>query len=168
MEDNETRQLSAMLDGELENHQAPLLFSALRRRPDLRQRWAEYALIGEALRGEKLPQTDLTARVMAQVRLQPVVLAPRTRPFKVVPTVLALAASLTGVAVVAWLAFAPSTDQSVQLAKVSPVSTPPVKVETRDMREYLLAHHAQVSSWLPHGATQHIRTVAAHRPMGQP
>lgn len=166
MDKNKTSMLSALLDGELEAHQAPNLFAALRREEELRRHWAEYVLIGDALRGEGGSQSDITASVMTKVRLQPVVLAPRPLPVKPMPALLALAASLAGVAVVGWLVFAPSVDEGLRLAKVSSTSAPSTKPEVRDMREYLLAHHAQVSPLLPQGATQHIRTVAVHLPAG--
>jgi len=156
-------ELSALLDAELEAHEAAPVFAGLRQDAQLRAAWSEYRLIGEALRGEPDLHADITARVMAGVRQQPVVLAPVRRVTRPLQTALALAASLAGVAVVGWLAFAPAPEGPMQMAKVSPASTAPVaRAATRDMREYLLAHHAQVSPLLPQGGTQHIRSIAAH------
>jgi len=156
-------ELSALLDAELDAHEAAPVFAELRRDAQLRAAWSEYRLIGEALRREPDLHADITARVMAEVRQQPVVLAPPRLAARPLQTALALAASLAGVAVVGWLAFAPAAEKPIQVAKVSPTGTAPAaKTTTRDMREYLLAHHAQVSPLLPQGGTQHIRSIAAH------
>lgn len=101
------------------------------------------------------------------------VLAPtKPQPGLWLRPLMALAASVAGVAVVGWVAFSaqlqPVPTGSSQLAKVMP--TPPVavagvatvaaKAPKREMQDYLVAHQAHVAGTQVLGGTQHIRTVS--------
>ncbi len=103
METQRAMKISALVDGEVDEHEAE---AAIRASLDDPERWRTYWLIGESLRGESAPVVDLTATVMARVAEEPVVLAPRNlreqrpRPHPL----LALAASIAGVVVVGWVA----------------------------------------------------------------
>ncbi|MDO8958276.1 MAG: RseA family anti-sigma factor, partial [Rhodocyclaceae bacterium] len=100
-------ELSALLDGELEPHEVRPTLEAAVREPELRENWQAYVLIGDQLRQERTGGRDLTAGVMAKIRAEPVVLAPRNLQLaKRRNPMLALAASAAGVAVVGWLALA--------------------------------------------------------------
>lgn len=180
--------LSGLMDGELAGHEAQVLFEALRHDKDLRDRWLEYQLIGDALKGERDLGTELTARVMATVGGEPTVLAPRwSSPRHEVwrRNLVALAATIAGVAVVGWLALgtgqAPQPEtvaQALPAQKVVAVATKdsaivpvsdsaavsaeqPVRQASSDMQEYLIAHEAQSSLLQFRGGAEHIRTVAA-------
>jgi len=97
--------LSGLMDGELAEHEAQVLFGALREDEALRSRWLEYQLIGDTLKGERDLDTELTGRIMAALDAEPTVLTPRSSPHRVFHrNMLALAATLAGVAVVGWLA----------------------------------------------------------------
>jgi len=164
-------EVSALLDGELEVHEAKPAFAALRKVEDLRVTWDEYQLIGAALRGEEQLGTTLTARVMAGLEHEVTVLAPpRRRPESWQRPLVALAASLAGVAVVGWVAFAPQLSPApagsghlalatrgqrgvATVAAVAPVAR-------NEMQEYLVAHQAYVSGSQIVGGTQHVRTIA--------
>lgn len=156
------------MDGELEATDAGSLFEAMKRDTPLRQCWSEYQLIGDALRGEKSFDRDIAARVMAGVREEPVVLAPRAaarrRDWR--SSVLALAATVAGVGVVGWIALAPQPDRMVPTAQLAmqpraKAEIMPVKQASRSMQEYLVAHQTQTASLQFRGGTQQIRTVAA-------
>lgn len=120
-------ELSALLDGELDSHEVRPTLKAATRESELRESWRAYVLIGDQLRQECTGTRDLTACVMAKVRAEPVVLAPR----KLQPAArhhpgLALAASVAGVAVVGWLAMAGNSQLSPtdsRLATVTGTST---------------------------------------------
>ena len=75
---------------------------------------------------------------------------------------LALAASLAGVAVVGWLALAP-TQESAQIASTPvPVlaSTAPAQAQTLRLQEYLVAHQAHGGAGQITGGVRNVRTVA--------
>jgi negative regulator of sigma E activity len=106
-----TKELSALLDGELEVHEAPALWSSVRSDKMLGRKWSEYQLISDAIRQEDSLETDIVARVMGGLESEPTILAPRAVPRQARQqrpgAALALAASVAGVAVVGWLAFTP-------------------------------------------------------------
>lgn len=135
MNNEPSSHVSALFDGEQETHEVA---AGLRDISDNGARWREYALIGDGLRGERtFLACDISASVMAQLSAQPVVLAPRnlqTKARKPHP-LLALAASVAGVAVVGWLALAggaqPSSDgpsplmTQLERAALASVAVPP-------------------------------------------
>jgi sigma-E factor negative regulatory protein RseA len=136
--------LSAFMDGELEagSRNGPL--ETLTRDPALRRTWDEYQLIGDALRGVPNVGVRLADRVMARLADEPTVLAPAAiaRPGRRGPLrhALALAASVVGVAVVAWLALSVNSPQLAQVAQVTTLSPPAVPAPE-------LQRHLRVSEW---------------------
>lgn len=155
--------LSELIDGELATGEVRVVFDAVKSDADLRRRWQEYQLIGDILRGEKSLGSDITARVMAALDDEPVVLAPRAarrQPWQ--RTLLAVAATLAGVAAVAWVALAPQGEQGApeRTAQAAPAAVLSASQEA-DMREYLVAHQTQSSALQFRGGTENIRTVAA-------
>ncbi len=167
-------ELSALLDGELDPHEARAILATLREEESLRVAWSDYHLVGDALRDEVALVSDVTARVMARLNEEPVVLAPRAmaqagwhRPL------MALAASLAGVAVVGWLAFAPQERDALPptpIAAVASAEVPALAAKATanggasgsagEMREYLAAHQAYAGGLQFLGSTQQIRTVS--------
>jgi sigma-E factor negative regulatory protein RseA len=165
--------VSALLDGELEAHETGAAFAALRGDADLRRAWDEYQVIGAALRRDDRLGTSLAGRVMAELAGEATVLAPRApRATAWQRPLMALAASVAGVAVVGWVAFsgqsapagsvpmvatvAPPAATSAKLASAATVA-PPAR---REMQDYLAAHQASVPVAQVLGGTQHIRTVS--------
>ena len=158
--------ISALMDGELDQHEVAETLQALRRSDTLRSEWRDGHLIGAALRGERGLDLDVTARVMSALEAEPTVMAPLSRraPAWQRP-LLALAASAAGVAVVAWLALAP--DESglpagtggLATAKAGPVVAQ--SQSTPRLQEYLVAHQAHAPGGVIGGAARNIRTVAA-------
>lgn len=134
MTDQQREHVSAFMDGELDAQESDRLISSLRDEASLRQSWARYHLIGEALRNN-LPGTvnhDLAQRVSCALDTEPTLLAPRqiasrrTTPPYFKPVVgWAMAAS---VAVVAVIGFNQSptrvTPTPMPVAAVAPVATP--------------------------------------------
>lgn len=157
--------ISALIDGELEEHELRATFDALRASDELRGEWHLSHVIGAALREEERLSFDVSDRVMASLDLEPVVLAPRPpvrrgwgRP------ALALAASVAGVAVVGWLGLGPTADPGVPAqvaranaaAEVVPVRAP----ASPRLQEYLVAHHAYAPAGPAAGGARNIRTVS--------
>lgn len=157
--------ISALMDGELEQHEIAETLQALRRSEELRAEWRDGQLIGEALRGERKLDFDITARVMSAIDNEPTVMAPAPRRVAGWQRpALALAASAAGVAVVAWLALVPG-DQSMPvgasgLAAAKPAPTLAQSESTPRLQEYLVAHQAYAPSGVIGGGARNIRTVA--------
>ena len=168
-------ELSALLDGELESREARAIIAEIEEDESLRVGWRDYQLIGDALRGKGGLSVDITDRVMERLQLEPVVLAPRAMaPNDGRRSLMALAAALTGVAVVGWLALAPQERDALPPAPVARAEQPalPAKVAADvannaaagaaagEMREYLAAHQAYAAGLHFQGGAQHIRTVS--------
>lgn len=174
-EGNDKRELSALLDGELMRHEFIRLAAKI---GDARvqRNWQTYVLIGDCLRADPQPRHDLVAAVMARLENEPTVLAPRNlaQRERQPKALLALAASVAGVAVVAWLAVAggrgsgsaptmvASSSQRVVVNAMPMVSTAqrastPTQHEISD---YLLAHHVHASGFRYGDGSQHVRTVS--------
>lgn len=118
-------EISALFDGELEEHEVR---AAVKSAFDDNAHWQVYALIGDGLRGDCPDAPDMTARVMSRIREEPVVLAPRhLQPARRRHhPLLALAASVAGVTVVGWLALTgnaqfPASENRLAAVQVNPV-----------------------------------------------
>lgn len=97
--------VSALLDGELDDAEGIKTLERLRQDQTLRQRWAEYCLIGDALRGEALAQPGFTQRVHKALVAEPTLLAPvkrKSHGWKDVRR-FAWAAAAAAVAAVTWM-----------------------------------------------------------------
>src|SRR5437868_1670120 len=73
MTDPVKEQLSACLDGELPEGELDLLLKRLQRDPHLRQPLGNYALVGEALRGQRpvIASAGFAVRVSAAIAAEP-------------------------------------------------------------------------------------------------
>lgn len=155
-------ELSALIDGETEDHETQAILAAMKSNPDLRASWNEYHLIGDVLRTEGRLSCDLVSEIMQSLADEPVVLAPVPRPATWLRPLAALAASVAGVAVVAWLAVPSqpfSSGANLAAAKVQ-ATTVASAVPGRDLQEYLLAHQANAPGLRLQGDRQNIRTVS--------
>lgn len=164
-DDMKTR-ISALLDGELEDHEIAETLRALQRNPELRSEWCDCLLIGAALRGEPELDIDIAARVMSALALEPTVMAPAQRSrMEWRRPALALAASAAGVALVAWLALAPSSDGAPErLARQAGAAQGQMATNSQStprLKEYLVAHQAYAPGGAMVGGARNIRTVAA-------
>lgn len=168
MNDEIKRQMSALMDGELEDHEVSPVLRGICADADLCDCWDDYQCIGSVLREDGDPAFDITGGVMARLAEEPTVLAPsvrasigRRRPL------LALAASATGVALVGVLALVPSgnTVSPANVAASEPSATSRVVRPTASsvsprLQEYVVAHQAHAPAA---GASRGIRTVAMAR-----
>ncbi|MDP1524742.1 MAG: sigma-E factor negative regulatory protein [Rhodocyclaceae bacterium] len=179
-------ELSALFDGELEDHEVATIVRAVLADEKRLADWQAYALIGDQLRGEKNCAPDFVENVMVRVREEPQVLAPRNlvqRPSH--HPLLALAASVAGVAVVGWLALIGSPQvQGPQIAYVAVPLAPTfakaepkrpttsevqqVQADHAEMGEYLVAHHAHASAFHLGEGVQHVRSVSMTGDAGRP
>jgi sigma-E factor negative regulatory protein RseA len=160
--------ISALMDGELEGQAADSAIHALRSEGEALESWRTYHLISDAMRDTRLLSAGFAARVAERLASEPTVIAPanlRRTPAKRVA--LAAAASVAGVGLVGWLAFAPQSQTAKSMAQSQPqqpsitatVSTIPLPSETND---YLLAHQGFSPRVFLQGMAPYVRTVAEH------
>ena len=163
--------VSAFMDGEIDESEVTGQVRRMKEDPQLRAAWGTYHLIGDTLRGEKIGLSqDFTGKLGARLAEEPTILAPRSRtPLQASARRFALpvAASLGGVALVAWLAVFnnPFAPQKENLALNPPV---PLGVQTRlaanpasgEVNDYLLAHQQFSPSTTMQGVASYVRTVS--------
>jgi sigma-E factor negative regulatory protein RseA len=164
-------QISQLMDGELDERATEATLAALRRDPAAAEAWHTYHLISDAMSDTPLLSAGFAARVAERLAAEPTVLAPVRRPSR--PGVVwAAAASVSAVALVGWLAFAPqprTTAVTAQVASVpkttaTPVRKPPVVAVTtilpKAANDYLLAHQGFSPRVYLQGMAPYVRTVS--------
>ena len=152
--------LSALMDGELDDHEVAGELASIKGDPRRETTWAAYHLIGDVLRRERVTADDFTVRIHVKLDHEPTVLAPR-RPMRrsTRRVVLPLAASLCGAAVVAWLAL---SNNAILPPQKSPVPSDQIvdASESDAMSEYLMAHQQFSPSTARQGVVPYVRTVS--------
>jgi sigma-E factor negative regulatory protein RseA len=178
--------ISALMDGELHGADTARAVDALRVEGEARDTWRTYHLIGDALRDTPSLSPAFAARVQERLEKEPTVLAPRRlraeepapRAWYALPA--AAAASAAGVAVVAWLAFAPQQgpvqvattpvpvaqpqQPAVQSVPAAAVAQVPLPSGTPD---YLLAHQGYSPRVSLQGMAPYARSVSAETSQGR-
>ncbi|HEX5394310.1 MAG TPA: sigma-E factor negative regulatory protein [Rhodocyclaceae bacterium] len=163
--------LSALLDGEADESDVSECCEALRCQSGLQDDVMTYALIGACLRGEHGETLDMTARVMAALAAEPVVMAPKRTLWK--SGGVALAASMAGALVLASVVLVPdkgvsqvgytlvhSSGHVLQAGTWAANDASMVGMRETDVREYVIAHEAQSRGSYVGGGSQQIRTVS--------
>jgi sigma-E factor negative regulatory protein RseA len=157
--------ISELMDGELEAREAQRQLARIKQDQELGHCWNTFHLIGDALRGERPLSREISSRVATQLVNEPTVLAPRSfTPKRAATYAVSVAASLSAIALVAWIAFnnplAPT-----EIAKAPP-AVPPAPVELVNlpsegqMNEYLMAHQEFSPSTEIQGLAPYIRSVS--------
>lgn len=163
--------ISALMDGELDERDAVREVARLKGDESLRERWDEFHLIGDALRGEPLLTPRFGERFSQRLSEEPTVLSPRRmapRTRRVATYALSAAASVSAAALVAWVAVAPSAPLGPELASVPVPAKAAVELVAQPVRdgrmnEYLLAHEGFSPSTALQSVAPYIRTVTAVR-----
>jgi len=152
--------ISAWMDGELDDQEARAAMSRLLSEPEARSEWAQYQLIGDALRDQYLLSIDVAERVSARLIDEPTVLAPRRRVVstRIKRYALSMAASAAAVAVVGWLAWSNGPLSPVDVAS-GPSPSPSLHLAS-NVRPYLLAHQEYSPATEIQGVAPYVRTVA--------
>lgn len=166
--------VSALMDGELDEHQARQIIAGIRQKGDLRDHWDTFHLIGDTLRGDCRLSADFSGRLADRLAQEPTILAPRRHTAKrMTAYALSAAASLSAVALVAWTALSTTGDPVApqpQVAQVQPaiVSAPVAQLVSTpsegNMNGYLLAHQGFSPSTAIQGVAPYIRSVSAKQP----
>lgn len=166
--------ISALMDGELDDHQARELWVRLKQDEELLQHWDTFHLIGDALRGERVLSPRFNAQLTARLGSEPTVLYPRRRSVqRFTAYALSAAASLAAVALVGWVAFvdnplAPQTELAKAPVAAPTVATAPapqaqiasVPNEGR-VSDFLIAHQEFSPSTTIQGLAPYIRSVSS-------
>ena len=154
--------MSALMDGELFEDEADILFDQIKRDPSSHKDWATYHLIGDVLRQPDYIHRDISAKVRERMQNEPTVLAPRSRVLKQKARVFALsaAASLLAVGVVAWMSLQISPEAAPQMA-MQQTALRPVSLQIQPKaNDYLMAHQEFSPSTDMNGGASYIRTVS--------
>ena len=168
--------VSEWMDGELDGHAGRQQVERLRQDTQLRQVWDTFHLIGDVMRGEHPLSQDFERRLSARLAGEPTVLAPRAPSIRRFATyALSAAASLSGVALVGWLAYvnnllgpqpeianAPATPQPAVIAPEPQLASVP---SDGTMNEYLIAHQEFSPSTEIQGLAPYIRGVSSLQPV---
>jgi len=166
--------LSAMLDGDVDDATARVLFIRLKHDKAFRDEWDAYCLLGDLIRGYAPPELEgFTERVMAQLEKEPTILVPSGRKnrdgtpqhswrYRLLP----LAASVMGVLAVAGVVAVLSHDAPAPVvASVQTIETQgtaPVVVRSMNngaRYDYLVAHQTLAGGPMP-AVVQYVRTVS--------
>ncbi|MGH8671474.1 MAG: sigma-E factor negative regulatory protein [Burkholderiales bacterium] len=126
-------EISALMDSELAQEDLQRILTQLRQRPELGQRWLVYHMIGDTLRDTVTPHSPRFISGFSQrLASEPTILAPRRTPKFIRPALLvSAAASLSAVAVAAWIALQPGTDNE---------TIPTMVQRAPDLAAYMIAH----------------------------
>ena len=170
--------ISALMDGELFDDEAEILFNKLKRKGEAREEWHTYHLISDVLRQHGPVRADITAKMRERLLAEPTVLSPRTTTSqKAGWYAFSAAASVMALTLVAWLSMRVGSETSSQMAAVQqsasvraanfvvnngPTNTPQVNGGVND---YLMAHQQFSPSTHVQGAASYIRTMVGIRTM---
>lgn len=166
-----TQELSSLMDGELETHEAERAIRACCAAEDQKAKWYLYHLIGDAMRGQAPPSLAMPVRMAQRLKEQPTVLAPRRGLQSTVARVaMAAAASVATVGVVGWIgsqgedrqAGASAIAKAGTAATIQPVaSTTTLSPVPADFQEYLAAHRQLPAPDLYRTVTNRVPVSAA-------
>ena len=142
-----TQEISSLLDGELEPHEADRAIRACCTSGEAAQKWQTYNLIGDVLRGGKPHPTRTAERVREALAAEPAIIA---RPKRVHETTfgriaLAAAASVATIGVVGWIGTqggqspSPGSVVAKGASPIQPVSNV-VPAAPADIQDYVAAH----------------------------
>jgi sigma-E factor negative regulatory protein RseA len=144
------QEISSLMDGELEAHEAERVIRSCCASSEAAQKWQEYHLIGDVLRGGKPHPTGTAERVRQALQSEPAIIA---RPRGIFDTTfsrvaLAAAASVATIGVVGWIGTqggpaAPGAVVAKNPASIQPVSHQPMAKPApaeAELQDYLAAH----------------------------
>ena len=153
-------QLSALIDGEFDIDAAEHLITSAKTGGELKNCWAHYHLIGDAMRGDVHMHHEFSRRVMTALDAEPIDLAAnqptlvssKLSRYKKSTKLWSLAASVAAVMFVGVMVFQQQFSQ--------PESLSPVEIAQSVPTEYLQAHQAAA----PTGAAYYIQAASYTEP----
>ena len=155
------QEISALMDGEMFEDQADVFFDRLKRHPEARQDWADYHLIGDALRQPDHICKSFGSSFRERLQAEPTVFAPHNRTSQRVRNfALSAAASVMALALVAWLSLQVGNEPAPQIASAQIQQDNAIRPASAQADEYLMAHQEFSPSADVHGAASYIHAVA--------
>lgn len=176
-------QVSALLDGELDDVQMNVALEALQDDTDLCRDWQIYHLIGDVMRGDGVSVSSIAERVSAQLVDEPVLAMPAPAVPQEIKSVrhhgvaanrawYSLAASVAGVAFVGWAAWSslmPAAHNGAAVNEVAHQSVPTVASDAQpvayqsQVSDYWMAHR-QLSGHMTDSQDQQVQFVSVETP----
>jgi sigma-E factor negative regulatory protein RseA len=141
-----TQELSSLMDGELQAQEAERAIRGCCGNEELKRKWQDYHVIGDAMRGECPCTASSTARILAALEREPTVLAPKRRLAQHAGRIaFAAAASIATIAVVGWVGMqGRSAPEGPALARTAPqdAGTPVVAATAvpLNVQDYVVVH----------------------------
>jgi sigma-E factor negative regulatory protein RseA len=163
-----TQDISSLMDGELAPQEAEHAIRSCCASEDSKSSWHLYHVIGDTMRGQPPRRLAFPSEVIASLKSQPTVLAPKRSMQAVTRIALAAAASVATVGVVGWIGSqggqgAPGPVVAKSASGIQPVAN---KVITRqsasalDVQDYLAAHRQMPSPELYRPVTNRASAAA--------
>jgi len=160
--------ISALMDGELDEHEATEPLAALGRDREAFEAWRRYHLISDALQDAQALSPDFTPRFAARLAQEPTLLAPprlAVRGDSARWIGLSAVASVAAVAMVAWLAFSTPPGAAPDAVAVASQESAASHEMTRvpppqTANDYLLAHQGYSPRLSLQGVAPYVRTVS--------
>ena len=166
-----TQEISSLMDGELGTQEAGQAIRTCCTDSEAAEKWKQYHLIAEVLRGGVPHPTQTARRVHDALANEPAIIA---RPKRVIDTTvgrvaMAAAASVATIGVVGWIgtqggqvpAASPVVAKNPTL--VQPVANKPAAAPTVDLQDYYVAHKRLPSVELYRPVTNRAAPAAAAR-----
>lgn len=159
-------QLSALIDSELDIESSEHLILSVKSSSDLKASWAQYHLIGDAMRGDMPLSYDFSERVMRALENEPTILAPNaSKSVDTVGTVNDVAASSRFKSPKMWSIAASVAAVAMATAflthsEFGSNEIAPMEIAQELPAEYLAAHQSIV----PSGAAYYIQTASYTEP----
>lgn len=143
-----TQEISSLMDGELESPEAERAIRSCCASREMQDKWQQYHLIGEVLRGDKPHPTRTAQRVRESLAAELAIIA---RPKRMLESpfgriALAAAASVATIGVVGWIGTQGGQLSGAPVVAKNPTSLQPVAnkstiaAPTADVQDYLAAH----------------------------
>ena len=157
--------ISALMDGELEDKEAQRLVAQLKSDEQSRERWDEFHLIGDALRGEPLLSAGFSEKFVKRLAEEPTVLAPRrfiSKPRRVATYAMSAAASLAAAAFVASVALQPAPNNQTARPDSKIVPAPAVTPAPEVQLATVPDERVNDFMWYHSGSAPSMQGVAAY------
>lgn len=151
------------MDSELDDHEASAALAELRQ-PELHEKWRDYHLIGDALRGAPVELSpEFSQSLSRRLAQEPAILAPRSSGFTRRPVIMLAAASLAAVMLVGWMMLQLAgirTDVTIVAKQTPPAPTPAANSPSPEVNRYLIAHQEFSPATVVQGGMPYVRMVS--------
>lgn len=162
MQDDLEIKMSMLIDDELNSEEALEVLSQIRNDPQLREKWNRYKSMSYSLRHDSvvLPKPSFFDSVSQALEREVTTIGPviakESRGKKLPAIMMALAASIAGVAIFSWSNFASNLENPLQQTVASKVSATPTKLPKVQLanspavpsrlNDYLITHDESIYS----------------------